>query len=84
MVLSKDIKDDTSNEALRKVWGSREDFEKSMLIMAEDMYPDQKSSLYDDSNIEITEEELEAREREKELQEYNEKRQKEREKLWKK
>ena len=61
MVLSKDIKDDTSNEALRKVWGSREDFEKSMLIMAEDMYPDQKSSLYDDS-IEITEEELEARE----------------------
>ena len=84
MVLSKDIKGDTSNEALRKVWGSREDFEKSMLIMAEDMYPDQKSSLYDDSNIEITEEELEAREREKELQEYNEKRQKEREKLWKK
>ena len=58
MVLSKDIKDDTSNEALRKVWGSREDFEKSMLIMAEDMYPDQKSSLYDDSNIEITEEEF--------------------------
>ena len=54
-----------------------------MLYYGRGYVPDQKSSLYDDSNIEITEEELEAREREKELQEQRKKTERTR-KLWKK
>ena len=48
------------------------------------MYPNEKSELYDDSTIELTEEEIEMRKRGEELDEYNKMRAKEREKLYKK
>ena len=83
MVLSKDIKDDTSNEALRKVWGSREDFERVCSLWQRICTLIRNHHYTTIVVLKLLKKNLKL-EREKELQEYNEKRQKEREKLWKK
>ena len=83
MVITKDI-DKKADDEFRELYKTRADFEKSMILMAETMYPNEKSELYDDSTIELTEEEIEMRKRGEELDEYNKMRAKEREKLYKK
>lgn len=84
MVLSKEVKDEDSNESIRNIYKTREEFEKNMFIMANELFPDEKSHLYEEGDIVVSEEEKKMQELGKELEEYNEKRRLERERKYKK
>jgi len=83
MVLTKDIKDENSADQIKDLYATRADFEKAMLIMAEDMFPKEKSELYDDVEIELSEKEKESIKFSDELEKYQEMRNKARKKSMK-
>lgn len=84
MVLSKEIKDTNEDQQIKELYGSRADFEKAMYLMAEDMFPEEKSDLYEDAEIELSEKEKERIKGQEELDRYNAKRKAERERSFKK
>lgn len=84
MVLSKEIKDTNEDQQIKELYGSRADFEKAMYLMAEDMFPEEKSDLYEDAEIELSEKEKERIKGQEELDRYNAKRKAERERSYKK
>ena len=84
MVLTKDIKDENSADQIKDLYATRADFEKAMLIMAEDMFPKEKSELYDDVEIELSEKEKQNIKFSDELEKYQQERNKARNKFMKK
>ena len=79
MVLTKDIKDEDGLEKFKAIYETRDDFDKAMLVMGEEMFPDQKSDMYNDIEVELTDKEKESIAASEELQRYQDQRKKERE-----
>ncbi len=84
MVLTKDLKDENTADQIKDLYATRADFEKAMLIMAEDMFPKEKSELYDDVEIELSEKEKQNIKFSDELEKYQQERNKARNKFMKK
>ena len=79
MVLTKDIKDEDGLEKFKAIYETRDDFDKAMLVMGEEMFPDQKSDMYNDVEVDLTDKEKESIKASEELQRYQDQRRKERE-----
>ena len=84
MVLTKDLKDENTADQIKDLYATRADFEKAMTIMAEDMFPKEKSELYDDVEIELSEKEKQNIKFSDELEKYQQERNKARNKFMKK
>ena len=80
----KDLKDENTADQIKDLYATRADFEKAMLIMAEDMFPKEKSELYDDVEIELSEKEKQNIKFSDELEKYQQERNKARNKFMKK
>ena len=79
MVLTKDIKDEDGLEKFKAIYETRDDFDKAMLVMGEEMFPDQKSDMYNDVEVDLTDKEKESIKASEELQRYQDQRRKDRE-----
>tara|TARA_R100001377_G_scaffold82288_1_gene62529 strand:- start:64 stop:852 length:789 start_codon:yes stop_codon:yes gene_type:complete len=79
MVLTKDIKEEDGLEKFKQIYDTRDDFDKAMLVMGEEMFPDQKSDMYDDVEVELSAKEKESIAASEELDRYQANRRKERE-----
>jgi len=85
MVLQKNV-DESENpmQDIKSMYKSRDDFDKAMIIMGNEMWPDETSEMYEDVEIDKTKEEKEKEKALKEMEEYQEMRKRECDKQFRK
>jgi len=81
MVMTKDFTEGDETRKIKEIYGSRDDFDKAMLLMGDDLFPDEKSDLYDEIDIELSEKEKQSQKTMDELGDYQLSRTKERNKI---
>jgi len=78
MVLTKDISDNDGDARLKLLYKNRDDFDKAMLIMGDELFPGENSDLYGEVDIQLSKKEKAEEKKYQELEKYQEDRARER------